>query len=391
MSAMSLIAAAAGGIALSSNVTERRALATGIPILRIDTDYARRIDSKENYRGGTFDSGDLSGRCKIRGHGNTTWRIRKGKKPYLLKLDSPAPLYGMESARKWVLLSNLSDKSFMRNAYAFHLARSVFDRQRFVPSCAFVNLFLNGRYEGLYQLSEKIEDERLSLGDGGFLFEVNHPGSRRWSFFTDRMISFSVHDNGTGEERFLEEKRTILEFEESIYSGRFMEKIEKETFVDWYLINEFTKNRDSNFSFSCYLYMDGRTGKIGMGPVWDFDLSCGANSAGGYSSEGWWVTSERYFQEIAKNEEFRNLVRERWSERKATLLESIGWIESEALKIEGAAELDDCVWRNFGRRLWPHIPGWRGRKTHRSQVEYMTGWLLSRYEWMDSEMPRFGG
>ena len=49
---------------------------------------------------------------------------------------------------------------------------------------------------------------------------------------------------------------------------------DKVSFVDWYLINEITKNNDACFFSSCYLNITPG-GKLKMGPLWDYDIALG--------------------------------------------------------------------------------------------------------------------
>ena len=64
------------------------------------------------------------------------------------------------------------------------------------------------------------------------------------------------------------------------------------------------------------------------------------------------------------------------------------WIDQNGKIISDAAELNDSVWKTFGHKQWPHIPGWRKRKTHKAHVDYMKTWLSSRYKWLDKEINR---
>ena len=73
----------------------------------IETSKGKKINSKTEYRKATFSlenfdssKNTLTGECKIRGHGNTTWQTRElYKKPYLLKLNEPMELLGMNKSR----------------------------------------------------------------------------------------------------------------------------------------------------------------------------------------------------------------------------------------------------------------------------------------------------
>ena len=90
-----------------------------------------------------------------------TWILPK--KPYKLKLDSKASLLGMPAGKTWVLLANYDDKSLLRDQVAFEVGRRV--GMAWTPNSRFVELFLNGQYEGNYQLTEeiKIDNNRVNI------------------------------------------------------------------------------------------------------------------------------------------------------------------------------------------------------------------------------------
>ena len=140
-----------------------------LPVLEITTDNAAPIVSLINYVSGSVSitpapSGTdvaYSGTMQIRGHGNTTWLLPK--KPYKLKLDSKASLLGMPAGKTWVLLANYDDKSLLRDQVAFEVGRRL--GMAWTPNSRFVELFLNGQYEGNYQLTEeiKIDKNRVNI------------------------------------------------------------------------------------------------------------------------------------------------------------------------------------------------------------------------------------
>ena len=96
----------------------------------------------------------------------------------------------MPAQKNWILLANFDDKTMLRDDVAFELSRRV--GMAYTPRSQFVETFLNGEYEGTYQLTESIEIDKNrvninSLDDddvtapnitGGYLMEVdyNHPG-----------------------------------------------------------------------------------------------------------------------------------------------------------------------------------------------------------------------
>lgn len=110
-----------------NQITEQRCQALGLPILKITTSKNKNITKKDDYLSATYEMGEYFGKCRIRGHGNTTWTTRElYKRPYLLTLDDCAPLGGLTSGKKWILMANMADKAILRNYYAEHLAKKSF-------------------------------------------------------------------------------------------------------------------------------------------------------------------------------------------------------------------------------------------------------------------------
>ena len=115
------------------------------------------IDGKGEYS-------NYSGTGRIRGRGNSSWLYYK-KKPYKFKLDQKSKLLGLEKAKNWNLLSNYRDVTDMMNVLAFETARWMG-----LPNTnhsRFVEVFLNGDYVGVYQLTEKIEihENRVNIDE----------------------------------------------------------------------------------------------------------------------------------------------------------------------------------------------------------------------------------
>lgn len=89
----------------------------------------------------------------IKGRGNTTFD--HPKKPYQIKLNKKQELLGMDAAKKWVLLADYWDISLLRNRITLDLAKAV--GMQYSLDSTHVDLYLNGKYRGLYLLTEKIE------------------------------------------------------------------------------------------------------------------------------------------------------------------------------------------------------------------------------------------
>ena len=94
---------------------------------------------------------DAAGRCTIHGRGNSSWK--EDKKQYSLNLASSRKVFGMEEARKFALIANTSDDSYLRNKTVFDLSEQL--KMAAAPQSSFVNVYFNGSYHGLYLLAQR--------------------------------------------------------------------------------------------------------------------------------------------------------------------------------------------------------------------------------------------
>lgn len=96
-------------------------------------------------------------------HGNST--VYGLKKPYQFKLQHKASLDGMGKGKTWMLLANWFDVSLVRNQITFDLCREL--GLSGTPDCSQVDVYFNGKYNGTYLLTEKIQlrKDRLEISD----------------------------------------------------------------------------------------------------------------------------------------------------------------------------------------------------------------------------------
>lgn len=94
---------------------------------------------------------DVSGRCRIHGRGNSSWKA--DKKQYSLNLASVRSVLGMEESEKFALIANHSDDSKLKNKAVFDLAAAC--GMPATPQNTYVNVYFNGIYNGLYLLAQR--------------------------------------------------------------------------------------------------------------------------------------------------------------------------------------------------------------------------------------------
>ena len=102
---------------------------------------------------------------RISGRGNSTWFYPK--KSYGIRLKNRTDLFGMGSADNWILLSNVEDHSYIRNKITYEMGIAA--GMEGSPESQYIDLYVNHRYHGMYQLCEKVEidSERIPINDLG--------------------------------------------------------------------------------------------------------------------------------------------------------------------------------------------------------------------------------
>ncbi len=282
-----------------------------------------------NEAGETVYDGALT---QIKGRGNSTWLA--DKKPYQIKLDTKTDL--LETGDKdnvsktWVLLTNHSDRTLLRNKTVYDLAQDM----GIDPAieCRMVNLFYDGEYRGVYLLCEKveigsgrvdIEDLEESIEDanpdiddfdtlpvskdvtdngatyyycpdlqdpedltGGYLLELDTPvraKAEKCYLVTTRNTHIVVKSPEYCSRTAMDYIATYYqEFEDTLYN-KGVHPVSGKTLADYadihslaqcYIINELTKNPDG-YRTSCYFYKEAGDSVLMAGPIWDYDLSFG--------------------------------------------------------------------------------------------------------------------
>ena len=111
---------------------------------------------------GSYEYADSITTSQVRVRGNTTPYY--AKKPLKIKLDKRADLFGMGEAKSWILLANYLDQSLLRNALLYRLAS---DMGMYASDFRSVDLYLDGEYQGVYLMCEKvqIQENRLNIRD----------------------------------------------------------------------------------------------------------------------------------------------------------------------------------------------------------------------------------
>lgn len=414
---------------------------TGLPTLYLNTEVPTVSITKNDYAFGDFKlitsdfgtteytfSKEKNGEKKegVKGRGNTSWTM--SKKCYSIKFDTKQSFFGLPKAKKWCIIANYSDKTLLRNRFASIMGNEIFNAE-WNPSFVSVDVVMNGEYMGNYIFCERnticegridVQDisdveEKLAEGkeskitdanndgvkdlkDGGFLIEVegNEGRAKENNFYfasTQGVRFFVLKDPDEVSEKIQNQvKSIILNAESVLYGESFADNengwrkyIDEDSVIDWYLMNEFTKNNDSIFFGSVYLYYNPSDQKLHLGPIWDFDISCGnINYNGCDSSSDFWVKKSIWISRMFEDSEFVSNVKLRWDDKKSDLTQFVNF-ELQHLAQENLVSFDYnfIKWHILGTYVWPNENGYEARTTYQSELDYMINWLSERFNWLD--------
>lgn len=296
----------------------------------------------------------------IFGHGNRSFS--KDKKPYTITLSKEAPLFGMHTSDKWILISNVCDGTGIQNAITYNMARNA--GMNYVPKFQYVDLYLNSMYHGTYLVVEKMEigEDNMEYTDlnrinkalnpklisdpesmwieneyekgyklsknpddisGGYLIERDY-GSKfideKSGFVTEKFKeNYSVKCPTYASIEQVEYIRNLMNgFEEALdrNDGSWVNYIDGDSFVDKYFVEEFTQNEGAG-STSAFYYkpQDSVSSLIYAGPVWDYDSAYisayGAPNKLCYSALHPQSPTKIYYL-LYKDDIFQNLVKEKY-------------------------------------------------------------------------------
>lgn len=257
-----LVVAGAGKAQISSqpitlqSTVSSEIFAPGLPVVMINTPNDAEIVSKNDWMANaslTIYNADGSlnyeGSLSVKGRGNSTWV--QPKKPYALKLDSKSEILGIPKHKRWCLLAEYFDPGFLRNNLAFWIGNKI-STLEWTPRTSEVNLILNGKYNGIYLLTEqiKIDKNRVNVGDDGFVMEIDiraaDEGETDPHFKIDHIgqwVAVKDYDENPQSLEYIE--NFIREADALLFSDNYLDEtkgwksmIDMDSFIEWYLINE---------------------------------------------------------------------------------------------------------------------------------------------------------
>lgn len=351
-----------------------------LPVMYINTDGGVEITSTEDYVNATYyldnmgiegiesiASPDSAFALQIRGRGNYTWRDFD-KKPYRLKFDKKAAPLGMNKSKHFALLAHADDQmAFLRNTVGFELSRRL--GLKYTPAQQPLEVVLNGKYIGLYFLTEtiRVAKDRVNIVEqpdtatdattitGGWLVEIDNYDETEQVRITEgngEVIRFTYKTPeilSSQQERYL--RTQMIAANSAIYSTdksseTWEHYIDMDSLARFYIVQEVMDNAES-FHGSCYLHKDQGKTKWIFGPVWDFGNSYRRDN--GFFIYQYPPFGQTRIGEIAKYPRFQQKVVEVWQQFKGNDYEGLDeYIDSFVNQIYSASQSNYIRWPQYG-------------------------------------------
>jgi len=339
-------------------------------------------------------------------------------------------LFDWPSDNDWILYAPYTDKALMRNVLTYKLGAEL---GRWAPRTQFCEVVLNGNYIGVYVLMERIKTnpgrvniDPLDYSDtldnhitGGYIVKVDKTtagGIIAWtSPYTCQApgsgpIRFQLHDPTIDTIHPLQKayiQDYITDWEVALKSSNFTDPvtgykpyIDVGSFIDYFLINELSKNVDG-YRISTFLYKQrfSEGGKLVAGPLWDFNIAWGnSNYCEGGNTAGWEINFNSvcggggewqnpfWWNRMLQDPLFANEVKCRWTTlRQSTLSDAAltTYIDSVAAMLSIPAVRHYQKWPILGTYVWPN--NFIGQ-SYQAEVNYFKTWIQNRTAWMDANM-----
>ena len=399
-----LVGSAAGADRPKATAAASAQIATNLPVILLDAKESIDGDARVECTvrtilppGMTGDTGPISGVVRI--HGG----VSRGypKKSYGLTLQTSLPWLGMRNSAHWVLNAAFVDRSLMRHKLSYDLFRSLSGAggKRYSAESRFVEVQLNGRYNGVYLLMERVDRALLELSR----YDSNAPSHACIYKAVDHAANFSRPGRAGYEQREpdIESKPywgPLSEFNRFVSRAPDAEfqdaqkgivaRLDLENAVDFHLLVLLTSNMDGitkNFIFARDAVTTNAPPPRFFFAPWDYDATFGRNWDGSRVEPTAWL-SNHLFDRLHADAAFRKKFAARWKQLRT---HEFAVASLHRLIDDNVRTLGDAARRNASR--WRASEGaLPDRLTFEEDLTQMKEWTAARVRWLDTEIESRG-
>ncbi|MEE1183472.1 MAG: CotH kinase family protein, partial [Paludibacteraceae bacterium] len=340
-------------------------------------------------------------------------------------------MFDGDAHKDWVLYASYPDATFMRNILSYHQYAQM--TGLWGVKCRYVEMYIDGEYQGIYVFMDKMtqDETRINVNeDTGYIvrfdktdmvdrydgysganedykrctfitsntgkktiatynmqvdqaFEIEYPEREDIATFDD---DGNVTDDTAWEKKVSDVKAMFVNMESAILANdydKLATLIDYQSWADWFIINEFTKNADA-YRISCVFQINSTADKIVANPIWDYELGLGNQDT---KTSGLMVEDNTYYLDdfptpfwwtgkgkngcngILGDCKFKAMVKERWAKHigtngalNATVLNAK--IDSLANVLsQGAGSREKSKWNTYSASSTSTLKSWITSRT----------------------------
>lgn len=345
------------------------------------------------------DGSVLSDAVSFKVRGNSTALPGIPKKAFTFKFAKKKEVLSIGKGKKWVLLANTYDPTLMRNYIAFDLAHKL--GLPYTADYKIVELWVDDVFKGCYLLSEPVQEGTgrveidIESNDGKKDFMLELEAQRDESdvkYIKKENIRFAISEPEEPDDEQVGYIGDTMQGIFDILKTGDKEQIESvldlDSFVKFYIFNDFVKTLDLNYSSVYFFYKDG---KLYAGPPWDYDLAFGnTNKENSYLGSqankptGTYALKKNIFAFLTKLSWFNELARGCMSEN----FELFADITREGGEIDTfLADYQNVIHRNYKNtglnpgRFYITVM-MRPYATYDENLDFLRDWCEKRRMWM---------
>ena len=339
---------------------------------------------------------------RLRGNGSLTFP----KRPYRIKFDKKQNVLDAPAkARKWTLINNYGDKTLMRNQLAFEISRRL--EMPYTPFCAYVDVLVNGKYKGTYQLCDQVQvhSNRVNVDEmtpndksgtaltGGYLIEADAYANQETNMFYSKKGT-GVTIKSPDEDEIIPEQYEYIKSAYNRMESNWRETLDLSTFLRHFLVGEVSGNTDTYWSVFFYKRRNNDT--IYTGPVWDFDLAF-ENDVRTYpinNNRDWIFNStgsvtgymKTLVNQVIQDPTGKAELKAIWAHARENGLtaESMNaYIDQQAELLEASQRLNFIRWPIMNEKVHKNPRIWG---SYEAEVRNVKTFMQNRIQWMDKKL-----
>ncbi len=243
------------------------------------------------------------------------------KHSFSLELDNKYTFNSLPKDDDWVLNASYIDKTFMRHKICYDLFREM-DNKNLAAKCDYIQLKIDGKYEGLYVLMEQVNagmldldktDSMAMLFKGPLLFykEKNYEWMDSLNYYHQKYPKFSEKDFTF----YIEDFRSFLfSSKDKAFEKNVTNWVDLDNIIDWHLLLLFTNNSDGVMK-NFYLYKVNSKTPFRIA-IWDYDHSFGRDGDNELNMMNVEVNCDRsvLLKRLSKMVQYTVRLKNRWSD-----------------------------------------------------------------------------